>query len=157
MDQATQPTTPTAPPPADSYQHASDVAASIMADLVAHPFAVEIENDFPTGWRAHFKYRGSRGAGLYEFAALVDVPVTRADTESGNYLEAITRVKGIEIQGSALVTAEEAARLAGEPAPLPADPPTPTAPLGSSITAYVPAIATVPAPAATADVSDGDA
>jgi len=146
MEQATAPTTST--PRADEFQHANALAATIVTQLTQRPFAVEIEEDFPSGWRVHLKFREARAAGLFAFAALVDVPVTRAETTFGVHLDAIARVEDVEVRGSALVTPAQAADLEGQPAPLPepmAATPSgePPMPLGASVLAQVPVITPV--------------
>jgi len=145
VEQATAPTNTT---PRDEFQHANTIAGTIVTSLEQRPFAVEIEEDFPSGWRVHLKFRETRAAGLFEFAALVDVSVTRADTTGGVYLDAIARIETVEVRGSAVVSAARAAELEGQPAPLPTpEPETPSAaqpvPLGSSVLAQVPAITPV--------------
>ncbi|MEV1063434.1 hypothetical protein [Streptomyces sp. NPDC050263] len=144
MEQAIAPTTTT--PRRGEFQHANSVAGSIVSSLEQQPFAVEIEEDFPSGWRVHLKFRESRAAGLFEFAALVDVPVTRAETTFGVHLDAVARVETIEVRGSALVSQARAAELEGLPAPLPTPDASPAAqpvPLGASVLAQVPAITPV--------------
>ncbi|MCX4974275.1 hypothetical protein [Streptomyces sp. NBC_00620] len=122
MEQATQTTAP-APtaqePRPPTFDDAHAVVPLVVNPLEQQPFAVETEEDWPSGYRVHLKFRETRGAGLLEFAALVDVPVTRADTAFGTHLDAITRVRGIEVRGSALVRPWEADRLLGTPTPEP--------------------------------------
>lgn len=148
MQQATEATTTTAPPRTDTFAHAHTVAGAVIAELGAdqHPFAVELEEDFPSGWRAHLKFRQSRAQGLMAFAALVDVPVTRSVLEYGIHLEALVRIEDVEVRGSALVSPDTAAQLAGEPTPVDPVPETeaaPLVPLGASVLASVPAITPV--------------
>lgn len=159
MEQATAPTT--TPPPPDEFQHANTIAGTVVTSLEQRPFAVEVEEDFPAGWRVHLKFRESRAAGLFAFAALVDVPVTRADTEYGVYLDAIARVETVEVRGSAVVSAARAAELEGQSAPLPTtEPETPSAepsvPLGASVLAQVPAVTPVVPIAAEPPAEDDD-
>ncbi|MFI5685852.1 hypothetical protein [Streptomyces sp. NPDC051636] len=130
MDQATGTT-----PAADSFEHAHEVVGSIIARVEIQPLAVELEQDFPSGWRVHCKYRADGGAGLYELATLLDVPVTRSDNSLGVFLDAITRIRGIEIRGSALVSAEQAAALEGQPAPVATAPDTSPATSAEAATA----------------------
>ncbi|WP_328439314.1 hypothetical protein OHA71_23545 [Streptomyces sp. NBC_00444] len=142
MNQATQ--TPAPTQRTDSFQHAHTIAGAIASQLEHAPFAVEIEEDFPSGWRVHLKFRETRAAGLLAFAALVDVPVTRANSAFGVHLEAYARVEGIEVRGSALVSPDTAAQLdgqhtPGEPSPEAAAAAQPV-PLGASVLAYVPAV-----------------
>lgn len=117
MDQATGTT-----PAADSFEHAHEVVGSIIARVDIRPLAVELEQDFPSGWRVHCKYRADGAAGLYELAAYLDVAVTRSHNSLGVFLDAIARIRGIEVRGSALVSAEQAAALEGQPAPIPSAP-----------------------------------
>ncbi|MER7930530.1 hypothetical protein ABTY96_46730 [Streptomyces sp. NPDC096057] len=118
MDQATA-TTTTAPPRTDTFAHAHAVAGIVVAELGHElPFAVELDEDFPAGWRAHLKFRQSRARGLLSFAALVDVPITRAVVESGIHLEVLVRIQDVEVRGSALVSPETAAELEGAPTPV---------------------------------------
>ncbi|WP_330339359.1 hypothetical protein [Streptomyces sp. NBC_00557] len=151
MDQATGTT-----PAADSFEHAHAVIGSLITGLAVRPFAVETEQDFPSGWRVHCKYRAENGVGLYELAAALDVPITRADTAFGVFLDAIARVQGIEVRGSALVSTEQAAEFEGQPAPTTTVPETTTTapaeaativPLARATTdaAQVPAVTPVPA------------
>ncbi|MEU9149159.1 hypothetical protein AB0D59_01060 [Streptomyces sp. NPDC048417] len=146
MEQAIEPFTDIAPP-RDAFDHALAVAGAVVAPLGTdqRPFALEIEEDFPKGYRAHLKFRETRGEGLLAFAALADVPVTRADTAFGVFLDAIARIEGIEVRGSAMVSPSQAARLEGQRAPLP-EPPATVAPvaLGASVLAMVPAVTPVP-------------
>lgn len=161
MEQATQPTTSTAPPetrtPDDqhaAFQRALRVSGTVVAGLTVRPFAVEIGEDWPVGWSAHLKFRAERGAGLFEFARLVGARVTRADTSFGVHLDAYTRIDGMEVRGSALVSPIVAAQLVSQPDPIPTSEvdaedevvddtvtvlPSPT-PLGSSVLAHVAAV-----------------
>jgi hypothetical protein len=152
VEQATA-TTPTAPTPrTDGFRHALGVADALVPFLKQPPLAVEIDDDAPygSGWRVHLKYGEMRGAGLFEFAALIDVPVTRVTTAFGVHLDAIALIENIEVRGSALVSLLEAARLEGVPAPEPvaetpeedlpaSDPVQPS----SSVLAEMPALAPV--------------
>lgn len=154
MEQATQTTAP-APtaqePRPPTFDDAHAVVPLVVTPLEQQPFAVETEEDWPSGYRVHLKFRETRGAGLLEFAALVDVPVTRADTAFGTHLDAITRVRGIEVRGSALVSPWEADRLLGTPTPEPMRSALAAAdqaaaqpvPLGTSTLADLPAIVSV--------------
>lgn len=161
MEQATAHTHSPAPVLA-TFQHAHDVVGRIVPYLERQPFAVEIEEDWPSGWRAHLKFRETRGAGLLELASLLDVPVTSASTAFGVHLDAIARIEDVEIRGSALVSPEEAARLEGESVPAraqaaPAEeaPAAQPVPLGSSVLAEMPAIVSVlPAPSVHLDDED---
>ncbi|MFE1925848.1 hypothetical protein ACFW91_25155 [Streptomyces asoensis] len=147
MEQATQATTPTAStqdrqhPAPGSFEHASALAAATFAPLTVKPFAVEIAEDFPSGWRIHFKYRDSRAAGLFEFAAAVDVAVTRADTAFGVHLDAIARCEGLELHASALTSCAQADDLQDGITATPAAV-QPVA-LGASVLAQVPVITPV--------------
>lgn len=158
MEQATA-TAPTdnSPRAQDEFAHAAQLAAGIVLQLEQKPCTVEVGADFPSGWRLRFVYRTADAAGLFELAALLDVPVTRADTELGVHLDAVARVETIEISGGTFVTEGQAARLTGLPGPLPSDTEflaavEPVA-LGASVLAQIPAVTpVVPAPAeATAD------
>lgn len=150
MEKATQPATPTAstqttePVPLGSFEHATAVASRTFLPLEEKPFAVEITEDFPSGWRIHFKYRDSRVRGLFEFAAAVDVPVTRATTAFGVHFDAIARHEGLELHGSALTSLYQAQALddeiAAAAAPAPAVQPVA---LGASVLAQVPAVTPV--------------
>ncbi|WP_405924910.1 hypothetical protein [Streptomyces sp. NBC_00035] len=117
---------PTAPAPTaqeptpSTFEDAQAVVPLVVLPLEQRPFAVETGEDWPSGYNVHLKFRETRGAGLLEFAALVDAPVTRADTPFGAHLDAITRVRGIEVRASALVSPREADRLLGPPTPAPA-------------------------------------
>ncbi|WP_327403875.1 hypothetical protein OG194_29840 [Streptomyces sp. NBC_01288] len=144
MEQATA-TTTTAPPRTDTFAHAHAVAGIVVAELGADqlPFALELEEDFPSGWRIHLKFRQSRAEGLLAFASLVDVPVTRAFVEYGVHFEVLVRIKDVEVRGSALVSPDVAARLEGEPTPvdpMPEPEAAPPVPLGASVVAAVPAV-----------------
>ncbi|MEU1496108.1 hypothetical protein [Streptomyces sp. NPDC005732] len=152
MDQAIA-TTPT-DTPRDAFQHAHAVVGAIIPLLDQRPFAVEIEEDWPAGFRVHLKFRETRAVGLLEFATLVDVPVTRAETAFGIHLDAIARIENVEVRGSAIVSSTEAALLEGASAPEStaltpdATAPAQAATLGSSVLAELPAIVSVlPAPA----------
>ncbi|MDX5569355.1 hypothetical protein PYK79_47270 [Streptomyces sp. ID05-04B] len=120
MEKATQATTLTAstqttePVPLGSFEHAAAIAVNTFLPLEEKPFAVEITEDFPSGWRIHFKYRDSRVRGLFEFAAAVDVPVTRATTAFGVHFDAIARHEGLELHASALTSLFEAQALDDE-------------------------------------------
>lgn len=156
MDQATQPTSPTASPEirapqdrqADLFDHAATLAAWDFRQLTTRPYATELTEDFPTGYQIHLKFRSNDVAGLLQFAELVDSPVTRATTDFGVHLDVYARIQNVLLRGSALLSYGEAARL-DEKSPRPhppaaaAEPETVTvqpAPLGSSITAHVPAV-----------------
>lgn len=156
MEQATA-TTTTAPPRTDTetFAHAHTVAGGVVAELGMDqmPFAVELEEDFPAGWRVHLKFRPSKARGLLALAVLVDVPVTRAVLEYGIHLEALARIEDVEVRGSVLVSPDMAARLEGEPTPVaPALVPEavpaaePPVPLGDSVLAQVAAIVPVVPP-----------
>ncbi|WP_405925476.1 hypothetical protein [Streptomyces sp. NBC_00035] len=164
MEQATQTTAP-APtaqePQPPTFEDAHAVIPLVVLPLEQKPFAVETGEDWPSGWRVHLKFRETRGAGLLEFAALVDVPVTRADTAFGTHLDAITRIRGIEVRASALVSPWEADRLLGTRTPEP----TPTVqaedqaaahpvPLSTSTLAELPAIMSVLTPNTTPGAED---
>lgn len=164
MEQATATTTATPP---RTFAHANAIAGFVVSELGDQlPFAVELDEDSPAGWTVHLKFRQSRAAGLLAFAALVDVPVTRAVVKHGIYLEALVRIKEVEVRGSALVSPATAADLEGEAAstePAPdaeaqidtqAEPEgeavsetVQSVPLGSSVLASVPAITLVEAAA----------
>ncbi|MFD5708737.1 hypothetical protein ACFWGV_21730, partial [Bacillus subtilis] len=120
MEQATVPAT--APEQLAAFHHAIAVVARTvpLLDVERQPFAVEIEEDWPSGHRVHLKFRETRGAGLLELAALLGVAVTSTVTTFGVHLDAIARVEDIEVRGSALVSPLEAARLEGASAPAPA-------------------------------------
>jgi hypothetical protein len=160
VEQATEAPTPTASQPrTGTFDHAHTVAGAIVARLEQKPFAVEIEEDFPSGWRVHLKFRESRAAGLLDFAALVDVPVTRATTEFGIHLDAFARVDHVEVRGSAIVSPDTAAQLEGQPTPVGPQPsavaeePSAAAhpvPLGAGVLAYVPTVTP------TQQAADGD-
>ncbi|WP_217545615.1 hypothetical protein [Streptomyces sp. GbtcB6] len=147
MDQVTETATATAPP-RDSFAHAAAVAAEIVAPLSPPPFSVHIDQDFPQGWRIVATFRSHEAAGLHELAAHLDVPITEATVTDGIRLEVITRLKDIEICGGAVVTREQAALLAGDPARVdettapeaPAAADTQPVPLGASVLAAVPAV-----------------
>ncbi|MGW3410302.1 hypothetical protein [Streptomyces sp. NPDC000888] len=151
MEQATQTTAPTPTAQESStFEDAQAVIPLVVLPLQERPFAVETDEDWPAGYRVHLKFRETRAAGLLEFAALLDVPVTRADTAFGTHLDAITRVRGIEVRASALVSSWEADRLLGTPAPepMPAAPGTDQTaaqpePLDTSTIADLPAIVSV--------------
>lgn len=146
MEQATA----TTPPSTDTFAHAHRVAGLVVAELGVDqlPFAVELDEDFPSGWRVHLKFRQSRAQGLLAFAALLDVPVTRAVVEYGIHLEVLVRVEDVEVRGSALVSPDTVAQLTGEPTPVhpapEAEAPQPVLP-GDSVLTAVPAITPVAA------------
>ena len=156
MEQATATTTTelkAVAPETHAFQQAHTIASAVTARLAQLPFAVEIEEDFPSGWRVHLKFRQTRAEGLMELAALVDVPVTRATTEFGIHLEAYARVEDVEVRGSALVStslADELLQQTPQPDPVPAadtDPaPSVPIPLGASVLAHTVAISPVFAP-----------
>lgn len=115
MEQVTQPTTPTASPEARTpdpqrlaFQHAHMVTGDIVNRLAVQPFAVEIQEDFPSGWRIHLKFRSSQTDGLLDFARLVTVPVTTAVTEFGAHVECLARLEDVELRASALLSHDEA-------------------------------------------------
>jgi hypothetical protein len=161
VEQATAPTT--AAPQLADFQHATELVCRILPLLEQQPFAVELEEDWPSGRpgrRVHLKFRETRGAGLLELAALLDVAVTTTETAFGVHLDAIARIEDVEVRGSALLSPPEAARLKASAAPAPA-PKAPAqaaarpVPLGSSVLAALPAIVSAPiAPAAESE--DGD-
>ena len=152
MEQATQPTTPTASaedrqdstPVPGTFAHAAAVAARVVTGLQQKPTAVEISEDFPSGYRVHLKYRGdgSRIAGLYEFAASFDIPITKAITEFGLHLDALTRFETLELHCSALTTEGviEALEEARRPDTKPDAQAATAVPLGASALAVVPAV-----------------
>jgi hypothetical protein len=145
VEQATQAATPQ---PTDTFAHAHTVAGALIAQLSSDelPFAVELDTDFPSGWRVHLKFRANQGRGLLSFAALVDVPVTRATTSFGIHLDAYARVEDIEVRGSALLNPREMAaldaqQLTSAPAPATSEAAVQPVPLGASVQAQVPAVA----------------
>lgn len=152
MEQAALAPTEAPEPQQATFQHATAVICQIvpLLDRERQPFAVEIEEDWPSGWRVHLKFRETRAVGLLEFAALLDVPVTNATTAFGVHLDAIARIETVEVRASALVSPSEAARLeVASPAPTPQAPAHAQAtarpvPLGSSVLATQPAIVTMP-------------
>ncbi len=116
MNQATEPTAPAAhetpaPGTEDEFQKAHRIAGDLVARLTQRPFAVEVEEDWPAGHRAHLKFRESRSRGLLEYAAIVGVGVTSAETPFGVHLDAYTRIEDVEVRASALVSPAEAAKL----------------------------------------------
>ncbi|MGW5736960.1 MULTISPECIES: hypothetical protein [Streptomyces] len=142
MEQAPTPTPAT-------FQHATAIVRQVipLLDPEQRPFAVEVEEDWPTGWRAHLKFRELRAAGLLQFAALLGVPVAKTQTAFGVHLDAITRIEDVEVRASALVSPQEAERLEAPAVPAPAPQPPVTVqaaahpvPLGSSVLAAVPSI-----------------
>ncbi len=144
MEQATATTT------TDTFAHAHHVAGLVVAELGVDqlPFAVELEEDFPAGWRIHLKFRETRARGLLAFASAFDVPITRADTAFGIHLDAFMRVEDVEVRGSALVSPDTAARLTGEPTPVRPAPEVKAVqpvPLGDSVRVAVPAVTPVTA------------
>ena len=157
MNQATQATTPAASSEArhqpgampGTFAHAAGVAARVVSGLQQPPTSVEISEDFPSGYRVHLKYRGARVAGLYEFAASLDIPVTKACTEFGVHLDALTRFETVELHCSALADEDQvdAIEEARRPAPEPQDPAAQPVPLGSSVLAAVPVITPTAEPA----------
>lgn len=115
MEQATQPTTPTAPvearepaPQRLAFQHAHMVTGDIVNRLAVQPFAVEIQEDFPSGWRIHLKFRSAQTAGLLDFARMLTAPVTTAVTQFGVHVECLARLGDVELRASALLSHEEA-------------------------------------------------
>ncbi|MDX2696235.1 hypothetical protein [Streptomyces ipomoeae] len=118
MEQATEPTTTAAPaevrtpdPQRLAFQHTHMVSGDIVHRLAVQPFAVEIEEDFPSGWRVHLKFRSHQTAGLLDFARLVSVPVTHAVTEFGMHVECLARIGDVELRASALLSQAAAAAL----------------------------------------------
>jgi hypothetical protein len=158
VEQATVTTTDIPTQRTDPFRHALNVAGALVPFLKQPPLAVEIDDDSPSGWRVHLKYGESRGAGLLEFAALIDVPVTSVETTFGIHLDVIALIEGIEVRGSVLVSPAEAARLQGEPPTDPAllrtDDVQPV-PVGVGMLAELPAIVpVVPASATAPGVED---
>jgi hypothetical protein len=155
VEQATATTAAVPTPRADAFRHALTVAGALIPFLKQPPLSVEFDDDSASGWRVHLKYAEMRGVGLFEFAALIDVPVTRVTTAFGVHLDAIALIEGIEVRGSALVSLLEAARLEGGPG-LEEVPEAPgedlrawdPVPSGSNVLAEMPAIVPV-APAST--------
>lgn len=121
MQQATQPTMPTAPvearepdPQRLAFQHAHMVTGDIVNRLAVQPFAVETEQDFPSGWRSHLKFRSDNAAGLLDFARMVKAPVTTAVTQFGVHVECLARLDKVELRASALLSHEEASALSAQ-------------------------------------------
>ncbi|MFJ3794990.1 hypothetical protein ACIPSJ_01740 [Streptomyces sp. NPDC090088] len=145
MEKATEPAAPTAPP-RDSFAHAAAVAAEIVTPLFPAPFSVHIDRDWPEGWRVDAKFYSHDARGLLDLAAALDTLLTHSTVSDGIRLEAIGRVKGIEVCGCAVVTAVQAAELTGEPAPaaetaIPETIGQEPVPLGASVLAVVQAVA----------------
>jgi hypothetical protein len=120
VEQATAATTDSPTPGTDAFRQALHIAGTVIPFLKQPLLAVEFDRDETAGfgWSVHLKYGQQRAAGIFEFAALIDVPVTRATTELGVHLDAIALIQGVEVRGSAFVTESEAARLEGLPCPV---------------------------------------
>jgi hypothetical protein len=119
VEQATATTPDNPTPKMDAFRYALHIAGTVIPFLKQPLLAVEFDPDETSGvgWTVHLKYGQQRAAGIFEFAALLDIPVTRATTELGIHLDAITLIQGVEIRGSAFVTESVAARLEGLPCP----------------------------------------
>ncbi|MDX3162383.1 hypothetical protein PV516_01030 [Streptomyces scabiei] len=118
MQQATQSAVPAAPvegrdsdPQRLAFQHAHMVTGDIVGRLAVQPFAVEIQEDFPSGWRIHLKFRSAQTAGLLDFARMLTAPVTTAVTQFGVHVECLARLGDVELRASALLSHEEATAL----------------------------------------------
>lgn len=155
MDQATQATTTTAPTFAgdETFAHAGAVAAGVVDHLTpnARPSSVRIEPSLPSGWAVTILFLSHHAAGLYEVAATIDAPITRATHGEEIHLETYARVLEVDLRAAVLVTATQAAVLDGlaapaEPTPGPAD---------SAPAAPVPLRDSVPVVAPAASAGDG--
>lgn len=122
MNQATQPSTPTASTVVeeidshDSYKRARALADKLvgMADVL--PDSVEIRLEYGTsvyGIRLHFGTGLNAGRGVLATAAAADVEVTREDVRRNGiadvtWIELSTRYKGVQLIARALVTPVDA-------------------------------------------------
>lgn len=126
MEQVTHSTRPpTAPEAHDSqgtaFQHAHQLTGQLVAKLAVLPFAVEVQEDFPSGWRVHLKFRHDSLTGLQDTARLTGAPVTSATTEFGMHVECLARIQDVEIRASIMLSGAEAEALEEAP-PTEADP-----------------------------------
>jgi hypothetical protein len=154
VEQATQATTPTAPTYAgdESFLHAGAVAASVVDPLApdARPSSVRLEPILPSGWAVTMIFLSHQAASLYEVAAHIDVPITRAVHGEEIHLEAYARILNVDVRAAVLVTPAQAAQLEGLPAPTeptlePADEVATAVSLGASVLAHTPAVTLIQA------------
>ncbi|MGW0566135.1 hypothetical protein [Streptomyces tauricus] len=134
MQEATDQTTPAAPPEAravqprdrqaDAFDHAAALVAWYFRRLSTKPYSTELTEDFPIGVTAHLKYRDGQADAVLQFAEIAGVPVNRATTAFGLHLEVYVRYDSVLMRASTLV-------LHGKPWPpdeqsAPPNPPTDT-------------------------------
>lgn len=159
MDQATQPTTPTAstePGPLDSehaaYQRAAELLHRIVGKLTVLPRTASVVGDLD-GFRLRLNFGTNDPKGVLEFAAIADVEATRDHSSGGVWFEARATVEDVPVCAEVLLS-DEAAAVFGEQTPPPAPGPDDTTPqeraqpvpLGASVLALVPAVTPVEAP-----------
>ncbi len=118
MEQATQPTTTTAPTEQDTgraaYQRAKAVADRLVDQVTVLPTSVETHRYLTRdafAVRLHFGTGLAAGRGVLTAAALVDAEVTRDNERDVVWIEAHATVDGIEVIARSLVNAEDADEL----------------------------------------------
>jgi hypothetical protein len=156
VEQATQPTTPTAPPeateprlPGPTLKQAHAVAGVIIGQLTTSPRSVDTKREI-TGEHSVTIFWSGDVSGVRALAAWRGATwkLVPSDTSAATYAETRLRIDGVEVWAWALLTREEAAAaerlLTADQATTPTDPAPaaePTAvpvPLGESVVALVP-------------------
>ncbi len=156
MEQATQPTTPTASPESrgpdverQEYQRASALMDRIVGQLTTLPRSAAVVGDL-TGFRLQLNFGTNNPRGVLEFAATTDAPTLRDVDHDRVWFEARTTIEGIPVCAEVLLSPEAAAVFETQtPPPHPA--PTGTLPVPATVVQPEPVIvpiepATVPAP-----------
>ncbi|MFJ7048996.1 hypothetical protein ACIQVC_37160 [Streptomyces sp. NPDC101112] len=154
MEQATQPTTSTAPPeateprlPGPTLKQAHAVAGSIIAQLTTSPRSVDTKREI-TGEHSVTIFWSGDVSGVRALAAWRGATwkLVPSDTSAATYAETRLRIDGVEVWAWALLTRKEAAAaellLAADcttpPAAANAEPTQVPVPLGESVVALVP-------------------
>jgi hypothetical protein len=152
MQQATQPTTPTAPPeateprlPGPTLRQAHAVAGVIIGQLTTSPRSVDTKREI-TGEHSVTIFWSGDVSGVRALAAWRGATwkLVPSDTSAATYAETRLRIDGVEVWAWALLTRKEAAAAeqllaADKTAPPTAPEPTQVpVPLGESVVALVP-------------------
>ena len=126
MEQATQPTEPTAPPEARglesdraAYKRAWALADSIVDRLTTLPRSSAVVADL-TGFQVRLNFGTNDPSGVVEFAALADTKAVRDQLGSGLWLEARSIIDDIPVCAEVLLSLEVAAVFETDTMPGPA-------------------------------------
>lgn len=110
MQQATQPTTPAAPPEDDeaereAYRRTSALKDRIVEQLATLPRSVAIIGELQ-GFSIRLNFGTNDSSGVLQFAKVAGIEAISAQERSGTWLEARTRIDGIPVCAEVLLSNE---------------------------------------------------